>query len=238
MKQYYLGGYYLVIRKIIDFGFQKGQKSYTCSSCINDALLDQWAFSWSTRSYKEERKVKKQFAITDQTFADIWKWTDSKYKERRIGWPNVFADLATAEAYRQQYFAHVPDTEIVSIYLDEKQLAAFMAQSKPEVQHENLRHTGLFEILNQKVLDQISDNEVLLGYDLIAVEVSGHLHSVQCQDWLELIPKFDLHLNQWGLFDECEDWQGVLDYLSDDANLYELLPWFVVKVKRVITSCI
>jgi hypothetical protein len=236
MKQYYLGGYYLFVRKAIDFGFQKGQKSYTCSGCINDALFDQWAFSWSTRSYKEEREVKKQFAITGQTFEEIWRWTDTNLSEQKIGWCNVFADSTTADAYRQSFFAHVPEVEMISIYFDETQQVSFMAQCEPQIQHENLRLTGLFEILNQKVSEQANDKETVLGFDLIAVEISGHLHSIHCQDWLELIPKFNLHLNQWGLFDECDDWQGVLDYLNNDTNGYEPLPWFVVKVKRVVTS--
>jgi hypothetical protein len=236
MMQYYLGGYYLFILKNINFGFQKGQKSYTCSSCINDALFDQWAFTWSTRSYKEERDVKKQFSITGQTFEDIWKWTDYKLDERNIGWCNVFVDTATADEYRQLFFAHLPNVEMVSIYFDVKQQESFMAQCIPEVQYENLQLTGLFEILNQKIPEQINDKEASLGFDLIAIEISGHVHSVQCQDWLELIPKFNLHLNKWGLLDDCEDWQDVLDYLNDDTNGYEPLAWFVVKVNRVIKA--
>jgi hypothetical protein len=125
-----------------------------------------------------------------------------------------------------------------SICFDEEQQARFMAQCRPEVQYENLRLTGLFEILSQKIPEHISDTEVFLGFDLIAVEVSGHLHSVQCQDWLELIPKFNLHLNEWGLLDECENWQQVLDFLNDDTNGYEPLPWFVVKVKRVTAAAL
>lgn len=44
---YNKAGYYLIKPRIIDFGSFKGQKILTCSTCLNDSLLDNFSRPWT-----------------------------------------------------------------------------------------------------------------------------------------------------------------------------------------------
>jgi len=236
MIQYYLGGYYQLVLRDIDFGRQNGKVSYTCSTCINESLFGDWSFSWATRSYKTERKIKKEFNITDQAIESIRNWIDDKLDKKKIGWSSVFADVDTAKAYRQQFFAHLPAVELMAIYFDDRQHKKFSTNCATEVKYGNLSLTGLADILSRKIPEPCNEQELAVGFDLIGVEISGDFHSFQCQDWTDIANSFNLQLNEYGLLNDCEDWQPVLDYLNDDQNGFEPVPWFVVKVKRVSTD--
>jgi len=72
-----------------------------------------------------------------------------------------------------------------------------------------------------------------IGFDLIGVESGGDFHSFHCHDLAnELREKFGLELNEFGLIREMKNPQDVIDFMNDENNGFEPVPWYLVKVKK------
>jgi hypothetical protein len=66
------------------------------------------------------------------------------------------------------------------------------------------------------------------------LNVKPFLHKTQCCDIShELVEKFEVKINQVGLFEEFKNWQLVTDYMNKEKNGFEAVPWFICKVKLV-----
>jgi len=195
MKTYYLGGYYLIKKRPIDFGSSKSAEVFTCSNCINDSLLDNWSYSWSNQN--------------NQNIKDVYH-----------------------KLYKQTFFSHLDDLLIIGIYFDENESNELIANFKPS--NESQGGIGLYENLSKKIIESESDNEKTIGFDLIGIELSGDFHTFYCHDIRqELIDKFGVTINHYGLIDEQADWRAILDYLNDEETGLEPVPWFTVKVKLI-----
>ncbi|RYZ24773.1 MAG: hypothetical protein EOO10_19960 [Chitinophagaceae bacterium] len=229
---YYLAGYYLVRPKLISFGPDKGKVVQTCSSCINDNLLDTWAYSWTIPGKKIEKEIKATFHITDDEIAAIRAWVDKKFEEKKIGWADVFLDQETALTYKQLFFAHVPNVQLMAIYLSEEDAIALISEFEP--QQSNIGEMGIIHILNKRISEHEATNEETLGYDFIGVEVGGSFHTFYCNNVTEeLLSKLGLTLNSLGLFDRVDNWKQTHEYLNDEANGLEPVPWVIAKTKLV-----
>ena len=229
---YYFGGYFLLRPKPIDFGFDKGRITQTTSACINQPLVDTWVFSWSIQSKKLLKQVKKDFQIDDATITKIQSWADEKNELNKLLWVDNFADYETALEYKQTFFSHLTDVRIYSIYLsnsDSKNLI-----EKFHNDQSNQGDFGLRQNLLREIEEEDTNNEKFLGYDLIGVEIDGGYHSFYCNNATkELLDKFDLTLNQYGLFDNIKDPLAVKAYLNDETNGFEPVPWYIAKTKSV-----
>lgn len=64
--KYYFGGYYLIKPKATDLGSIKNQKLLTCSTCINDTLIDTWAISWATPIEHQIKALREEFKINEE----------------------------------------------------------------------------------------------------------------------------------------------------------------------------
>ena len=64
--KYYFGGYYLIKPREANFGGIKNKKILTCSSCINDTLIDSWAISWATPIEPQTKLIREEFEINDE----------------------------------------------------------------------------------------------------------------------------------------------------------------------------
>lgn len=84
--RYYLGGYYLINLKPIEFGSQRSKTVLTCSNCINDSLLDHWAYSWTTRNNAGIEVIKQEYQLREEDVISIRKWTGDPLNENKIGW--------------------------------------------------------------------------------------------------------------------------------------------------------
>ena len=177
---YYLAGYYLVKPKPISFGTDKGKIVQTCSGCINDTLLDTWAYSWTSRSRKKEKDVKATFQLSDENIEAIRKWVDRRFEEGSIGWTDVFSNKETAKAYQRQFFAHVPDVQLMAIYLNEEDSIALINEYEP--QKADIGEMGIIKILKMRISEHETNNEETLGFDFIGVEVGGSFHSFYCNE--------------------------------------------------------
>ena len=229
---YYLAGYYLIKQQPLSFGTEKDNVVSTCSSCINDSLIDAWAYSWTTKNNAHIDSVKLDFQIPVNTVAEIRHWVDQKFNENKIGWPNLFVDLETAHNYKQKFFSHLKDIKTYAIYFESSKANDLLDEFKPKGKKEG--EIGLVQNLKMKIPEKIDNLEQLIGFDLIGIEVGGSFHSFHCHDiGKELSDKFGLTLNNFGLFDNKEDWKPSLDFLNDENNGCEPVPWFVVKTKLI-----
>lgn len=228
----YLGGYYLIKLRPVDFGSKLNTFVYTSSDCINDNLLDTWSYSWTNGTNKETKEAKKNLDLDDGKISEIRQWVDKKNEENKVGWVDLFTELESALEYRQKFFSHLNDIKVFAIYFDEKEAEDLMEEFKPQLENEG--EIGLCQTLSKQMVETDTTNEELVGFDLVGVEVGGVFHTFHCHDiGSELSEKFGLTLNSFGLFDDCNDWKPVLDYLNDEKNGCEPVPWFVAKTKLI-----
>ncbi len=228
--KYYLGGYYLTRLRPKSYGEEIGSFIYTCSECVNDHILDIWSYSWTTDNNNELNEIKTNYKFTDTQIDDIRIWVDNKFNDNKIGFLNVFIDLETAIEYKNKFFAKFNDIKILALYFDSNERADILEEFKP--QSEKNGEIGLRLTLLKELEEQ--ENEQILGYDYIGIENGGSFHTFHCHDiGKELSDKFGLTLNSFGLFDSNANSKQVLDYLNDEENGCEPVPWFIVKTKLV-----
>jgi hypothetical protein len=228
--KYYLGGYYLIKPKRRTTASKGENPIYSCSDCINDNLVDAWSYSWTTENDKYVVEAKETFKLSDKDIAAIRAWVDNKHNENKLGWLNVFTDLPTAIEYQSTFFQHQTDIQLLALYFDEQERNALLDEFRPQ-------KTGYGEIgLSITLLKGIEENpeEKVLGFDYIGIEDGGDFHSFHCHDLgPKLSSKFHLTLNNLGLFEDCNNSDQVLDYLNDEKNGCEPVPWFITKTKLV-----
>jgi hypothetical protein len=96
----------------------------------------------------------------------------------------------------------------------------------------NLGEIGISENLKQKIHE--NKNDVCLGFDLIGIEDGGDFHSFHCHDMSkELIEKFGIEINEYGLINKTDKWKEMVEYMNDDETGCEPVPWYYVKIKRM-----
>ncbi len=230
---YYLGGYFLIKIRPISFGSLENHSVFTCSSCINDTLLDDWSYSWTTDNNKGISTIKKDFELSDEAIESIREWTDVKYDdENLIGWGDVFFDADTAKNYYTTYFSHLNDIKLFALYFDAKEAQEIINEFSPTDSSQGL--IGIADSLKRKINENSKVGENTIGYDLIGIELGGNFHTFHCHDlFSELAVKFGLSSNASGLFNNTTNWDTVVEYMNDEDNGFEPVPWFLAKVKLV-----
>lgn len=232
-KKYYLGGYYLTILRPITYGGEEGSLIYTCSECINDNIVDDWSFHWTTNNNEKISEVKSNYQFSDTQINDIRNWLDNKFNENKIGFLNVFSDIETALEYKNNFFSHLSDIKLMALYFDETERKGILEEFKPE--SEKYGEIGLCMILLKAIEE--NDKETFLGYDYIGIEIGGSFHTFHCHDLgKEFSDNYDLALNKFGLFDSDKNSKKVLDYLNDENNGCEPVPWYLAKIKLVTSE--
>ena len=178
-------------------------------------------------------QVEKNFNFDGNNIKEIQVWADKKFEANKLQWIDNFADLETAKEYKNTFLSHLTDVHIYSNYLSLTDSANLIEEFKNG--RENQGDFGLRQNLLLKIEEKDNLNERLIGYDLIGVEAGGSFHTFYCNEGAEeLIEKFHLELNDNGLFNQIEDWTPVKEYLNDETNGFEPVPWYVVKTKMVI----
>ena len=149
--------------------------------------------------------------------------------DNRIGWICTFADLESLIEYRNEFFPK-SESEVLSISFPETEREELLNSFDP-------KKTGFGEIglsINLKKGIEENTNELTLGYDLIGIEDSSEFHSFHCHDLArELIAKFGIEINEFGLISENDKWSEMVEYMNDGKNGFEPTPWFYVKVNKV-----
>ncbi|SDY07915.1 hypothetical protein SAMN05444411_1208 [Lutibacter oricola] len=228
--KYYLGAYYLIKLKKIDFGKIKGSFIHTCSTCINDSYFDAWSISWAEDGKNVSNETKSNFNLNEKLIIEVQNWSDQKFEENKIGWICAFADLKTLKKYKESFFPNENQARILSINFPESEKNEFLKLLNPE--NSSFGEIGISK--NLKNGFQENNKEQTLGYDLIGVENSGEFHSFHCHDLSnDLKERFKIKINEYGLLDECNNWKEIVDYMNDKSNGFESVPWFYVKVKQL-----
>lgn len=229
-KKHYFGGYYLAKLAPVNFGSYNNAMIYTCSNCINDHLVDVWSYTWATGNDERAVEAKEIFQLSEDQIGLIRDWVDEKHNESKLGWINVFADLDAAMEYKQRFFSHLNDIKVFALYFNEAEREYILDEYKPR--------PGMGEIgLRLTLLKGIeeTDNEKFLGFDYIGIELDGDFHTFHCHDLgEEFSTKFEVTLNEYGLFDSDKSSDRILAYLNDDSNGCEPVPWVVAKTKLVL----
>jgi len=227
--KFYLGGYYLIRLKPQKSGSEN--IIYTCSECFNDNLVDCWAYTWTNNNDEQAALAKEKFQLSDSQIYSIRTWVDNKHTENKLGWLNVFTDLETALEYKNNFFSHINDIKIIALYFNDIERNDILNEFKP--QNEKMGEIGLRLTLQKKIEERT--DELFLGFDYIGIGIGGDFHTFHCHDiGIELSDKFDLILNEFGLFDSDNNSSQILEYLNDENNGFESDPWFLAKTKLVI----
>src|SRR6185312_4210057 len=230
---YYLGGYYLIRPRPIEFGSQASKRVYNCSDCINDSLLDHWSYGWTTDNNRNIEHIKERYTLTSDQIISIRDWVDKAFEKKRIGWIDVFRDLDTVLEYREMFFKHIPGLQILILYFEEAEMDAIVKEFKPKKEKEGA--CGLYENLNRKVIEVESGSEFLIGFDIIGIESGGGFHTFHCHDLADNISqRFSLQINGRGLFTSIGNPTEVAEYMNDPENGFEPVPWFICKTKIIV----
>lgn len=231
MTMYYLGGYFLIKPKTGNFSLINSGVTLTCSECINDSLLSDWAYSWSQHG-TDRNYLYKSLNTDPQTVEAIQHWANTALETSSIGFQGVFHNIATALAYKNIFFKELENVVIIGVYFDEHSMLDLIDDFTTD--KEGAFKIGLCEMLEKKVPETGSANELELGFDLIGVEDSGDFHSFHCHGLTaELSSKFDITINEFGLIDKIQDQKALEDFMNDEANGFEPVPWYVAKLKLV-----
>ncbi|SFF85281.1 hypothetical protein [Pontibacter chinhatensis] len=231
--KYYLGAYYFIKLYKADYGSLKDTSIYTCSTCINDFYFDSWSITWSVVNSSDSLKeAKKEFNLTDTQITDIQTWAERKFDEKKIGWLNTFSDYEVLREYKNKFFSNVQDYLVLSINFPETEKNDLLEEFK--IEEKGIGAIGLWENLNRNAPEVTDESEVEIGYDLIGIELSGDFHTFYCHDLAdELIQKFNIEINQYGLIASEDNWEQLVEYMNDEENGFEPVPWFFVKVKMI-----
>jgi hypothetical protein len=230
--RYYLGAYYLLQLRKVEYRNIKDHTIYTCSTCINTSYLDDWALSWTVNGQAncKEKNTNLQLGLTH--IEAIQKWADQKFEDKKIGWITTFADFDTLMEYKTKFFGDILDYKILSINFSESERNSLLEIF--EVKEKNIGSIGLWENLEKGIVEAEDESETELGFDLIGIESSGDFHTFHCHDLADdLVDKFGIKINEFGLIDKVFDSAVIIDYMNDEANGFEPVPWFLVKVKAI-----
>lgn len=229
---FYLGGYYLLKPKALGPEYNQGQPVHTTSHCISTPAIDTWAYGWGNNSKEEMQTIKDELKLSDENIRQIQAWAGKKFESNQIRWVADFTDLDTAIEYKQLFFSHLSDVNIYSIYLSASDSESLIAQFENE-KHYHGEFT-LRKTLLRKTREEENSKEALVGYDLIGVEFDGGYHTFYCHYAAQrLSEKFGLTLNSNGLFNEIDDWQPVKEYINNEKNGFEPVPWYIAKTRMV-----
>ncbi len=196
------------------------EKIISLSNCICDTFPNIWAYQWDNNAIKEVEIIALKYGIDTEIMTKL---KEEIYREsdKSIGWPNVFYDKKTAIEFYKKFFTKIPDIKLIEVGIEEK-----YSQKLPKESESN----GIINKLREK--SKVLPNGKIIGYDVV-----GYAYGFSCsflcngleKDYKE---KFNIILNEIGLFSNYEDAEKVAEYnLRDDVGAEPILwlPWAVIE---------
>jgi ssRNA-specific RNase YbeY (16S rRNA maturation enzyme) len=227
--KFYIGAYYLIKLNKVEFGEMKHSEIHTCSTCINHSFFDAWSIPWTEDGKNINEEIKRDFNLNEPLIKKIQTWSNQKFEDKKIGWICTFSDLDTLVEYKDKFFSNEKEYQILSINFPKPEREVLLKVFNPD--KTSLGEIGLSQNLNNQISE--NENEETLGYDLIGIEQGGDFHTFHCHDLAsELIEKFGVEINEFGLLKENSNWRELVEYMNNEENGCEPTPWFYVKVKR------
>lgn len=226
---YYLAGYYLIKLRPLGFGNFLSKSIYTCSTCINDSLLDSFSRSWTVRN-DDIQVIENDLQGNSQMIGQIQEWTEKKDLEDKTGFLEVFYDINTAKEYHNAFFPNTENVKLFGLYLPESEAEELIKEFEPQNDKEG--EIGIVHKLKSREIP-INDKNII-GYDLIGVEIGGGFHSFHCHDlYADLNKEFGAKLNNYGLLGDDSSWRELSDYMNDEDNGFEPVPWYFAQVRLI-----
>lgn len=235
MQKNYIAGYYLIKHSSFPYAINESKIVYTCSNCINTVAFDVWCLSWTKSQLK--KKELEELGLNDEIITKIHAWTDDKFDKKEIAWGNTFPSLTLAQEFKALFYQNRKDIGVYCIEFSESELNCLLDDFDPNNNPESNYNKGEFG-LRENLLKRISTKDEsiweYLGHDFIGVGCDGSFHTIYCCGAPEeLIEKFDLTINNFGLFDGITNYEDIKDYLNSDETGLEPDPWYIVKVSKL-----
>jgi hypothetical protein len=210
------------------FGTYKNTVIYSCSSCLNDNLLE----GWIMEGPELLERMRSKYGVDDSRMDAIRKWIGEKFDTRQIIWPDAFPERALATEFQSRFFPHLNNVALLSMNFDRLETNELLSEFNPK---ETRIVMGINETLEKNIPE--SQDELFLGFDLIGIENGGQFHSFHCHDiGKELENRFGLKMNRHCLFENSSHWADVMECLNDQEIGCEPVPWFAAKIKMVKTE--
>ena len=224
-KLFFSAGFYLIKeskRKEYMSEIIVSQKIISLSNCICDTFPNIWAYQWDNNAIKEAERIALKYSIDVEVIKNLEEEINQKF-DKSIGWPNVFYDKETAIEFYKKFFTKIPDIKLIEVGIEEK-------YSQKLTKEAESNDFGLINKLREK--SKVLPNGKIIGYDIVGYEY-GFSCSFLCngleKDYKE---KFNIILNEIGLFSNYEDAQKAAEYnLRDDVGAEPILwlPWAVIE---------
>jgi hypothetical protein len=165
------------------------------------------------------------FGIPTHHVEQLYTWADEKYKNKDVGWPNIFLELPTAREYVLRFTTNDNnDIQILGIALPKHLLHRI---DEIERLFPTFANTGFDETLRRG--KQPASGEIL-GFDVICCNESIN-HSWTCTPLpAEGLRDFNFRPNQFSLIDEEINAVKLADYDSDAVAKNGM--WLPVLVTR------
>lgn len=159
-------GYQLCVRWEPPERQQRGglpSKVLTASSCLAVSGPGPWGFAW----VKDDATTgfhRNGFGISLDHLADLGTWLDDRMKAGSFGWPNLFLDLTTAQAFLEQ-FRPTSSPRIIGLGLPTGELDLVFADHPDTV---GVGREGFVVGLERGL--PLADNGVRRGYEILGEE--------------------------------------------------------------------
>lgn len=177
---------------------------------ISDVFPDAWAFT-TTGNEQVQREKKIFMDLLDMNaseFAEMEKFFDSLYFQKRCGWPNVIYDLPTARIIYQNYFFRLQNLKLLGLGLPSSYFDEFVKETVSPSQY--LKSDLRYKVLK---MEPPSLDGTILGFDVLGYD--GGFWSIVAQGFeSELSQNSGIHLNSYGLIDNIDEAARALDYVK------------------------
>jgi len=133
--------------------------------------MGQKVHSWTTGKDLQIEDIKTGYQLSDESIQLIRQWVDAAFNDKRIGWINLFKDLAVAKEYIRNFFSHLSDIKIIAIYFHEPEIPRLLSEFQPA--GENRGTIGLYENLMKRIPETKINRNSLLGMMLLGSKWTG-----------------------------------------------------------------
>ncbi len=221
---HYLGGYYLVegLPRPSQLSQFLPPTLWTISSCFCSVYPDTWALSWVSAGREDREAVRARLGLDDDGFGVLQAQVDAAFEAERFGWPNVWLDRASAEAFYRQYLVALPHMRLLAVVLPAAYLDEFLQHHTPAP---GFGACGLYQLLSRR-LSPPGPTQTL-GYEILGVEEGGSCHSFLC-NYLEVPYRHELgvRFNDYGLINDYADAVRATNYTNLPSTGSEPVPWY------------
>jgi len=203
---------------------------FTPSSNFNYTIPDCWALSWVTTEDTERARVENILGWSQTHLKQVQDLSDELFEEKVYGWPNMFESATELSRYLTNVQISLDEVVVVSLSFPLSEIEDLTRILKPE--DEKIGDPGLYQFALRGI-EEDRPLENIYGFDVVGIEVGGILYtSNQFGLRKDLELKHGVKYNSFGLIESIEDCFRVIDFVNENKDSYENVPWFVCRIDR------